>query len=128
MGRRGTIETSLLFGGRLFWEPKELAGAQVTGTPIPCHQTQQEQDPDRHMVIPGSGPRPDCTPKEEEKGAHSPTETFDAVKAFIECCQSGKKPDADVVVGRNAAVAALMANIAVRENRTVSWSEFEPKA
>ncbi len=126
MGTRGTIETSLLFGGRLFYEPKELAGAQVTGTPIPCHQSEAEEDRDRCMVIPGSRPRPACDPtKVEKKGAHSPMETFNAVTSFIECCQSGKKPDADVTIGAWAAIPALMANIAVHEDRTVYWSEFE---
>ncbi len=129
LGTKGTIETSLLFGGRVFWEPKTLAGQQVTGTPIPCHQCQQEQNPDRHMVIPGSRPRADCDPRKVEKaGAHSPMETYNAVKSFIQCCQTGKRPEADVIVGRNAAVPALMANIAVRENRTVYWSEFDPEA
>jgi len=129
MGTKGTIETSLLFGGRVFWEPKVLAGAQAVGTPIPCHQCQQEADPDRHMVIPGSRPRSPCDPKKvEKKGAHSPMETLNAVKSFIRCCQTEKKPDADVKVGRDAAVAALMSNIAARENRTVYWSEFDPDA
>ena len=124
-GTKGTVETSLLFGGRLFWEPKALAGAQVMGTPIPCHQTEQEMSPERHMIIPGSADRPPCKPKEEEKGAHSPLETFNAVTSFIECCQKDEKPAADVRVGLEAAVPALMANIAVRENRVVHWSEFE---
>lgn len=125
MGTQGTIETSILFGGRIFTEPK-FRGGVLGGTPIPCHQTQAETsgDPIICDVIPGSKKRPSCKPKAEEKGAHSPVETFNAVKDFIKCCQTGKRPHADVVAGSRAAVAALMANIAVKEDRTVYWSEF----
>jgi predicted dehydrogenase len=125
IGTKGTIETSLIFGGRLFIEPKELAGSGAMGTPLPCHQSEAEDDPVRCKVIAGSAPRPKCELKYEKKGAHSPMETLNAVKSFVECCQSGKKPAADVTVGCWAAVPALMANIAVRENRVVFWSEFE---
>ncbi len=124
MGDTGTIETSILFGGRLFPEPKKIAGDQAVGTPVPCHQCAAESDPDFHSVIPGSAPRQPCKVKTEERGAHSPTENLNAVKAFIACCQDGRKPDADVKVGVEAAVPALMANISMRENRTVFWSEF----
>ncbi len=124
MGDQGTIETSLLFGGRCFPEPKKVAGSQAVGTPIPCHQSQAESDPDFSSVIPGSAPRQPCKVKSEEKGTHSPTENLNAVKAFIACCQEGKKPDADVKVGLEAAVPALMANISMRESRVVYWSEF----
>ena len=125
MGTMGTIETSLLFGSRLFWEPKVLAGAQATGTPIPCHRCEAERDPNFSMEIAGSAPRQPCdSSKVEQRGAHSPMETQNAVKSFIDCCQNGKKPAADVKVGCEAAVAALMANIAAEENRTVYWSEF----
>jgi len=125
-GTRGTIETSLPFGGRLFREPCVLGeGGQ---SPLPCHQCIGENDENVSEVIPGSRPRrKKCVKvKGKRQKGHSPMETFNAVKSFIECCQTGKKPDADVRVGCNAAVAALMGNIAIREKRVVYWSEFEP--
>ena len=125
MGTMGTIETSLLFGGRHFKEPKLVSGLQISGTPLPCHRCEAEKDIDFCTVIPGSAPRQPCKKiKGQQGGAHSPMETQNAVKSFIECCQNGKKPEADVKVGCEAAVPALMANIAVAEDRTVYWSEF----
>ncbi len=129
MGTRGTIETSLLFGGRRFTEPKERATLQLTGTPIPCHQSQAEASGDPMIcdTIRGSAPRPSCVPKAEKMGAHSPKETLNAVKSFIDCCQKGEKPHADINAGCEAAVAALMGNLAIEEDRTVYWSEFVDK-
>jgi predicted dehydrogenase len=125
MGDQGTIETSLLFGGRYFPDPKKMSAGQAVGTPIPCHQSEAERDPDFSKVIEGGAPRQPCQKgKTEEKGTHSPTENLNAVKAFIACCQDGKKPDADVKVGVEAAVPALMANVSMQENRMVCWSEF----
>ena len=69
------------------------------------------------------------------EGAYDKIETLLAVESFHKCVRLArdKKPfdnelKADAIVGMNSAVAALMANIAMREDRTVYWDEFFPKS
>ena len=64
-------------------------------------------------------------------GAYDKVETLLAMEGFVECVRLAEdsKPfddllKANVEVGMWSAVPALMANIAMRENRTVYWSEF----
>lgn len=47
-----------------------------------------------------------------------------AVKGFFDCIRNGRKPWADVEVGRNAVLTALLARKAFYENRTVKWEEL----
>lgn len=70
------------------------------------------------------------------QGAYDRVETLLAVESFVDCVrlsrQAGKNPEpsfetklqANAEIGMWAAVPALMANIAMREQRTVRWSEF----
>jgi predicted dehydrogenase len=71
-----------------------------------------------------------ATPPE---GAYDTGETFLALGAFLDTVRAARagKPYADILkadveVGLLGAVPCLMANIAMRENRTVYWSEFFP--
>jgi hypothetical protein len=65
------------------------------------------------------------------EGAYDKIETLLAVESFLKCVRRSRKHEsftgelkATARVGMESAVAALMANIAMRENRTVKWSEF----
>lgn len=65
-------------------------------------------------------------------GAYDKIETLLAVESFtdqVRLARAGKpfQVSADVEIGMWSAVAALMANIAMREQRTVRWDEFFPK-
>ncbi len=67
------------------------------------------------------------------EGEHSPQETLLALDDFLQQIRKSrdKKPfkvSADVTVGLWGAVPALMGNLALRENRTIFWSEFFPEA
>ena len=68
------------------------------------------------------------------EGAYDKIETLLAVESWHKCIRRARKGEpfqdelrADAVVGMESAVAALMANIAMREDRTVYWSEFFPE-
>ena len=65
------------------------------------------------------------------QGAYDKIETLLAVESFHKCVRLAKagapfnnELRASARVGMNSAVAALMANIAMREDRTVKWDEF----
>jgi len=118
MGTLGTIETSLMFGGRYYQEAKAIGLAG--GSPEPVHPCSAEFE-----LLRGS-PKPVAPGQKKEEG-HSPTETLNAVKSFVQCMKTREKPAADIRVGAYAAIASLLANVAIRESRTVCWSEFEPK-
>lgn len=67
-------------------------------------------------------------------GAYDKEETLLAVHGFLECIRKARKGlpfeadlRADVEVGLWGSVPALMANIAMREERTVYWKEFFPE-
>ena len=69
------------------------------------------------------------------EGAYDKIETLLAVESFHKCVRLAREEKpfakelrADATVGMNSAVAALMANIAMREDRTVYWDEFFPKS
>jgi len=64
-------------------------------------------------------------------GAYDKIETLLAVESFHKAVRLAKRNEpfkkelkADARVGMNSAIAALMANIAMREDRTVKWDEF----
>lgn len=66
-------------------------------------------------------------------GSYDKEETLLAVHGFLECVRKAKEGKdfsedlkADVTVGLWGTVPALMANIAIREGRTVFWNEFAP--
>ncbi|MEC9352827.1 MAG: Gfo/Idh/MocA family oxidoreductase [Planctomycetota bacterium] len=65
------------------------------------------------------------------QGAYDKIETLLAVESFHKCVRLAKAGEpfknelrANARVGMNSAIAALMANIAMREDRTVKWDEF----
>jgi len=67
------------------------------------------------------------------EGAYDKIETLLAVESFLKCVRRSRQGEdfeqelkATARVGMESAVAALMANIAMRENRTVFWREFFP--
>lgn len=64
-------------------------------------------------------------------GGHSPQETLRALDSFLDCIRNREKPGyleenlrANVEIGLWGAAPTIMANIAMRENRTVYWEEF----
>ncbi|HLU46576.1 MAG TPA: Gfo/Idh/MocA family oxidoreductase [Planctomycetota bacterium] len=64
--------------------------------------------------------------------AYDKVETLLAIESFTDCVRNSRagkpfKVSADAEIGMWSAVAALMANIAMREQRTVYWEEFIPK-
>jgi predicted dehydrogenase len=69
------------------------------------------------------------------KGAYDRVETLLAMEGFVECVRRSRSGQpfrhllgADVEIGMWSAIPALMANIAMREQRTVYWKEFFPSA
>jgi predicted dehydrogenase len=69
------------------------------------------------------------------EGAYDKIETLLAVESFHKCVRLSRAGSpfndelrADARVGMNSAIAALMANIAMREDRTVYWDEFSKKS
>ena len=64
-------------------------------------------------------------------GSYDKIETLLAVESFHKAVRLAKRNEpfkkelkASARVGMNSAIAALMANIAMREDRTVKWDEF----
>jgi predicted dehydrogenase len=47
-----------------------------------------------------------------------------SVEAFFDAIKEGKQPDANVEVGRDAALTSLLGRKAIYEKRTVSWDEL----
>ncbi len=65
------------------------------------------------------------------EGAYDKIETLLAVESFLKCVRRsrqgepfGEELKATARVGMESAIPALMANLAMREQRTVRWSEF----
>jgi myo-inositol 2-dehydrogenase / D-chiro-inositol 1-dehydrogenase len=46
------------------------------------------------------------------------------VAAFFECIRTGKKPPADLEIGTNAALTAIMGREAIYQRRTIEWREM----
>lgn len=140
LGQYGTFEVSLL-GGESFKEEKERpdpekkkvvratvkAGSTVRltegGLPRKYGQIIEAKIEPNHWV---HFTKPIA-------GAYDKEETLLAVHSFLECIRKSARGEdfskdlkADVTVGLWGAVPALMANIAMREERTVYWSEFAP--
>jgi len=143
LGDEGSIEVSL--GGGDFWkEPKALTNPAniAEGTnPGSTHQKtilktgatiaavkKGLRQPDLELLV-----EKDRTDWSEfvgkVSGEHSPQETLLALDSFLDDirkCESGRQYHvaANVEVGLASAAAAIMGNIAMREGRTVYWSEF----
>lgn len=152
MGRYGTIGTSL--GGGEFW--KEEGARQdpnriAEGT-NPARAKQKDILASGPTVAQGYG-EPEGEPIDDKirkengdidrrhwtrfnqplKKAYDRVETLLAVESYAECIRRsragqpfGHLLSADVEIGMWSAVPALMANIAMREERTVYWREFFP--
>jgi predicted dehydrogenase len=138
LGEYGSLEVSLL-GGESFKESKERpnpdkeeaveatvkAGSTVKltegGLPRKYGKIIEAEIEADHWI---HGTQPIA-------GAYDREETLLAVNSFLECIRNSgdNKPfaddlKADVTVGLWGSVPALMANIAMEEERTVRWSEF----
>ena len=139
MGTYGTLEVSLL-GGESFKEekgpvdpdvptpPKKMAAGssvKVTEGGLPRRRGDPiRYDKDRDHWVNFT---------KEIPGAYDTQETLLAVGSFLDCIRDARlgkdfsdKLKADVKVGLWGAVPSLMANIAMREERTVYWKEFFP--
>ncbi len=103
-------------------DPSTASLGGVRGDPISGDVMDEEGRDDRHHWTRFIEPI---------KGAYDKVETLLAMESFADCIKlsrQGKdfsgKLGADVEVGMWSAVPALMANIAMREQRTVYWDEF----
>jgi predicted dehydrogenase len=143
-GDEGTIEASLA-GGDFWKEPKALTNPenQAEGTnPASTHQKsilktgatisavkKGIKKSDEEIAI--AKDRTDWSDFVGEiTGEHSPQETLLALDGFLSDIRKCRKGDpfhvaANVDVGLGGAAAAIMGNIAMRENRTVTWKEFQ---
>ncbi|MBI4602248.1 MAG: Gfo/Idh/MocA family oxidoreductase [Planctomycetes bacterium] len=148
LGTRGTLEACLSGGAELFKEKVALeeeaaqlaakagkpggakkalrAGATIAPSCLkrPKGELVEVPEDKRHWVK-------FTKPLE---GAYDTGETFLAVGAFLDTIRAKRAGSdvtemlkASVTVGLEGAVPCLMANIAMRENRTVHWSEFFPE-
>lgn len=148
LGQYGTIEVALM-GGEFFKEKKSRADPnRIAEGTNPRRSLQKRVLRTGSTVDPTvSGlPRRKGAPLEAHSdpthwvefvppvaGAYDTHETLLAVGSFLDCVRAARKGEefaaelkADVEVGLWGAVPALMANIAMREERTVYWSEFFP--
>jgi predicted dehydrogenase len=143
-GDEGAIEVTL--GGGDFWKE-----AKMLRSPKKIAQgTNSERTHQKEILLTGStvtavekGTRPPDeaveTPKEKTdwtqfvtlQGEHSPQETLLALDSFLDCVRRYDQPEylaehlrANVKVGVWGAAPCIMANIAMRESRTVHWEEF----
>ncbi len=144
-GDEGTIEVTL--GGGSFWKE-----AKVLRHPKKIAQgTDPTQTLQKEILLTGSTvtaverglPPPDAeieVPKDRTDwteyvgtlpGEHSPQETLLALDSFLDCIRHSNDPEylekhlrADVTYGVWGAAPTIMANIAMRERRTVYWDEF----
>jgi len=141
-GDEGTIEVSLA-GGDFWKEAKAMdTSHEADGTGLAStHQkkilktgatiaavTKGVRKPDMPIAI--AKDRTDWSDFAGNiKGEHSPQETLLALNSFLDDirrCERGEPYHvaANADVGLGSAVAAIMGNMALRENRTVYWSEF----
>ncbi|MEM7233673.1 MAG: Gfo/Idh/MocA family oxidoreductase [Planctomycetota bacterium] len=152
MGRYGTIGMSLA-GGEFWKEKKARADSSrvaegtnplrakqkdilVSGPTVATSFAGPAGDTIEHPIT-----KEDGTPDEYHwtrflepiKGAYDKVETLLAMDSYVDCCRDARakkdfdhKLSADVKVGMWSAIPALMANIAMREERTVYWNEFFP--
>jgi len=142
-GDEGTIEASLA-GGDFWKEPKALTnpenGAEGTN-PASTHQKAILKTGATIAAVKKGIKKSDGEISIEKDrtdwtdfvgkitGEHSPQETLLALDGFlsdIRLCKAGKPfhVAANVDVGLGGAVASIMGNIAMAENRTVTWREF----
>jgi len=143
LGDEGSIEVSLA-GGDFWKEAKALANADNVkeGTnPKSKHQKailktgatiaavkKGIRPPD--MEIMTEKDRTDWTEfVGKMAGGHSPQETMLAIDDYLQCIRKARDGQsyhvsANVDVGMAGAVAAIMGNMAMREERTVYWKEF----
>jgi predicted dehydrogenase len=151
-GRYGTIEVSLN-GGEFFKEKKAREDVYRIAEGTNPRRARQKSilrsgatvDAAANSLVRGSG-----DPIEEEplgtghwtrfvkpiEGAYDKVETLLAMESYLKCIRRARSTSAangepfaeelkaNVTVGMYSAVPALMANIAMREQRTVRWSEF----
>ncbi len=145
MGRYGTIKMSLA-GGEFFKEKKARQDRNRIAEGTNPRRERQKKilksgvtvatagckvgDPIDEIALEG-GRKHWSHFIEPIDGAYDKIETLLAVESFHKAVRLAKadKPfkdelKADAKVGMESAVAALMANIAMREERTVYWSEF----
>jgi hypothetical protein len=143
MGRYGTLEVSLL-GGESFTEemqrkdPNAAAGSEAPKPAVKGGSSVKATEgglPRRRGKVIEVVKDPDhwvhfTKPIE---GAYDTEETLLAVGSFLECVRLARdskpfedKVKANVEVGLWGSVPAMMANIAMREERTVYWNEFFP--
>ncbi len=143
LGDEGSIDVSLA-GGDFWKEAKALANPvnQAEGT-NPSSTLQKKilktgatiatvkkgiRTPDEPIAIPKE--RTDWSEfVGKVAGEHSPQETLLALNGFLEDirkCERGEPYHvaANVEVGLASAVASVMGNMAMKEGRTVHWSEF----
>ena len=145
LGRYGSILVTL-GGGEFFKEKKARSDPyRIAEGTNPAREKQKDILSSGATVDPGSlaQARGDSIDGDVEdrrhwthyirpiSGAYDKVETLLAMESFAKCVRLSREGkdfsqelSADVEVGMWSAVAALMANIAMREQRTVYWNEF----
>jgi len=149
LGRYGTIQVSL--AGGEFWKEKKARKDpnRIAEGTNPRRSSQKKiLKSGATMAKLGGTPGDEIEEKPLERGdkhwshfiepiegAYDKIETLLAVESFHKCVRLARDKNsfagelrADAIVGMNSAVAALMANIAMREDRAVYWDEFFPKS
>ena len=149
LGRYGTIQGSL--AGGEFWKEKKARKDpnRIAEGTNPRRSSQKKiLKSGATMAKLGGTPGDEIEEKPLERGdkhwshfiepiegAYDKIETLLAVESFHKCVRLARDKNsfsgelrADATVGMNSAVAALMANIAMREDRAVYWDEFFPKS
>lgn len=149
LGRYGTIEVSL-GGGEFFKEKKAREDpARIAEGTNPRRAKQKDVLKSGATVDPSTAslgrkrgePIHETLEDGQEwtkfiepiKGSYDKVETLLAMESYVKCIRMARERkdfsaelQADVTVGAWSAIPALMANMAMRERRTVRWSEFFP--
>ena len=148
LGRYGTIGVSLA-GGEFFKEKKAREDINRIAEGTNPRRARQKTILKSGVTVATAGAKAGDPIAEEElpggkkhwshfiepiDGAYDKAETLLAVESFHECVRRARagKPFADKLkatarVGMLAAVPALMANMAMRDEKTYYWKEFFPK-
>ena len=156
LGTYGSIEISLQGGGEFFKEAKSLADPNRIAEGTNPRQSKQKKilktgstvDPNQASIRRAKGD-PIYAAKDRDgwvearkhwvnyttpiPGSYDTHETLLAIGSYLECIRRSRRGadfkdelKANVEIGLWGAVPALMANLAMREERTVYWNEFFP--
>jgi predicted dehydrogenase len=108
MGTEGTVEMG--WNQAFYYREKESPElVKADGATVITSTGETMKDPNQSQKATEVNP----------EGPQKPSAIHRELESFVSCIRTGKKPDVDVVTGRNAAVSILRANEAIEQRRVV---------